>query len=141
MILILFGGLGNLLIACIAILLGGAIFKLVKKGASIILILLPIILITVGIGMVLSIFGIVIDYIAFTVALIVYFYKRHKIPKEIRKTEYCRIPKILVKAEIIVFHLLGLFLISVPPVSFGCLFINLLLFALLITTDKKNKNY
>ena len=134
-------GLGNFLIICIAILLGGATFKLVKKGASIILILLPIALITAGIGMVLSIFGVVIDNIAFSVTLIVYFYKRHKIPKEIRKTEYCRIPKILIKSEIVIFHLLGLFLIPVPEVSFGCLFINLLLFALLITTDKKNKNY
>lgn len=134
-------GLGYLFTACIAILLGGAIFKLVKKGASIILILLPIILITAGIGMVLSIFGVVIDYLIFTVALIVYFYKRHKIPKEIRKLENCRISKILVKAEIVIFHLLGLFLIPVPEVSFGCLFINLLLFALIITTDKKNKNY
>lgn len=134
-------GLGNLLIACIAILLGGAIFKLVKKGASIILILLPIALITAGIGMVLSIFGVVIDNIAFSVALIVYFYKRHKIPKEIRKSEYCRIPKILIKAEIIIFHLLGLLLIPFPPVSIGCLFVNLLLFALVITIDKKNKNY
>ena len=140
MILISFG-LGNFLIICIAILLGGAIFKLVKKGASIILILLPIALITAGIGMVLSIFGVVIDYIAFTVALIVYFYKRHKIPKEIRKSEYGRISKILVKAEIIIFHLLGLFLIPIPPVSIGCLFVNLLLFALVITIDKKNKNY
>ena len=140
MILISFG-LGNFLIICIAILLGGAIFKLVKKGASIILILLPIALITAGIGMVLSIFGVVIDNIAFNVALIVYFYKRHKIPKEIRKSEYGRISKILVKAEIIIFHLLGLFLIPIPPVSIGFLFINLLLFALLITIDKKNKNY
>ena len=134
-------GLGNFLIACILILLGGATFKLVKKGASIILILLPIALITAGIGMVLSIFGVVIDYIAFSVALIVYFYKRHKIPKEIRKTEYGRISKIFIKAEIVIFHLLGLFLIPVPPVSIGFLFINLLLFALLITIDKKNKNY
>ena len=140
MILISFG-LGNFLIICIAILLGGAIFKLVKKGASIILILLPIALITAGIGMVLSIFGVVIDYIAFSVAIIVYFYKRHKIPKEIRKTEYCRIPKILIKAEIIIFHLFGLFLIPAPGLSISFLFMNLLLFALLITTDKKNKNY
>ena len=138
MILISFG-LGNFLIACILILLGGATFKLVKKGASIILILLPIILIGAGITFILSIFGIAIDYLIFTVALIVYFYKRHKIPKEIRKTENCRISKILVKAEIVIFHLLGLFLIQVQEVSFGCLIINLLLFALLITTDKKNK--
>lgn len=134
-------GLGNFLIACVLILLGGATFKLVKKGASIILILLPIILIGAGITFILSIFGIAIDYLIFTVALIIYFYKRHKIPKEIRKLENCRISKILVKVEIVVFHLLGLFLIPVPEVSFGCLFINLLLFALLITTDKKNKNY
>ena len=134
-------GLGNFLIACILILLGGTTFKLVKKGASIILILLPIIFISGGITIILSIFGIAIDYLIFTVALIVYFYRRHKIPKEIRKTEYCRIPKILIKAEIIIVHLLGLFLIPVPEVSFGCLFINLLLFALLIAIDKKNKNY
>lgn len=134
-------GLGNFLIACILILLGGATFKLVKKGASIILILLPIALITAGIGMVLSIFGVVIDNIAFNVALIVYFYKRHKIPKEIRKTEYCRIIKIFLKLEIIMVNLLSLFLIPAPPLSIGFLFINLLLFALLITIDKKNKNY
>ena len=51
-------GLGNFLIICIAILWGGAIFKLVKNGASIILILLPIALITAGIGIVLSIFAV-----------------------------------------------------------------------------------
>ena len=48
-------------ITIILILLGGAIFKLVKKGASILLLIFPIMFIVGSLGFILSIIGFGID--------------------------------------------------------------------------------
>lgn len=128
-------------ITIILILLGGAIFKLVKKGASILLLIFPIMFIVGSLGFILSIIGFGIDYFVFTIILIVYFYNRHKIPKEIRKTESNRIIRSFIKVEVIVFHLLGIFLIPVPVISLACATFEVLLFLLVLISDKNAKKF